>query len=45
MKEEERKINEAKAPEWMDARIKTKEVNILVYDQPKLEKIGDYWSK
>ena len=29
----------------MDAQIKIKEVNILVDDQPNLEKIGDYWSK
>ena len=29
----------------MDAQIKTKEVDISADDHPKLEKIGDYWSK
>ena len=29
-------INENKAPEWMDAKIKTKEVNISNDDRPKM---------
>ena len=29
----------------MDAKIKTKEVDISINDHPKLEKIGDYLSK
>lgn len=29
----------------MDSQIKTKEVDILTGDHPKLAKIGDYWSK
>ena len=35
-------INEAKAPEWLDAKVKTKEVDISNDDRPKLAKIGDY---
>ena len=42
-KEGIRWINESKAPEWMDAKVKTKEVNISNDDQPKMERIGDYW--
>ena len=41
-KEGSRSINEAKAPEWLDAKVKTKEVDISNDDQPKLAKIGDY---
>ena len=36
-------INETKAPEWLDAKVKTKEVDISTDDQPKIVKIGDYW--
>ena len=39
IKEGDRKIKEKKDPKWMDAQIKTKEVNILANDHPKLEKI------
>ena len=35
-------INEDKAPEWLDAKVKTKEVDISNNDRPKLTKIGDY---
>ena len=41
-KEGSRPINEAKAPEWLDAKVKTKEVNISNDDRPKIAKIGDY---
>ena len=41
-KEGSQPINEAKAPEWLDAKIKTKESNISNDDRPKMEKIGDY---
>ena len=44
-KEGSRSINEAKAPEWLDAKVKTKEVDISNDDWPKLEKIGDYWNE
>ena len=44
-KEGIRSINEAKAPEWLDAKVKTKEVNISNDDRPKLAKIGDYWNE
>ena len=37
-------INETKAPEWLDAKVKTKEVDISNDDRPKLAKIGDYWN-
>ena len=37
-----RPVNEAKAPEWLDAKVKTKEVNISNDDRPKIAKIGDY---
>ena len=43
-KEGSRSINDAKAPEWLDAKVKTKEVNISNDDRPKIAKIGDYWS-
>jgi hypothetical protein len=29
----------------MDTEIKTKEVDISIDDQPKLAKIGDYWTE
>ena len=38
-------INEAKAPEWLDAKVKTKEVDISNDDRPKIAKIGDYWNE
>lgn len=41
VKEDDRQINEEKAPEWMDVEIKTKEVDISNNDRPKLAKIGD----
>ena len=44
-KEGSRPINEAKAPEWLDAKVKTKEFDISNNDRPKMEKISDYWSK
>ena len=42
-KEGIRPINEAKAPEWLDAKVKTREFDISNYDRPKLAKNGDYW--
>ena len=44
-KEGSRPINEAKALEWLDAKIKTREVNISNDYRPKIAKFGDYWSK
>ena len=44
-KEGSRPINEAKAPEWLDAKVKTKEVDISKDDRPKIAKIGDYWNE
>ena len=44
-KEGIRLINEAKAPEWLDAKVKTKEFDISNDEQPKLEIIGDYSSE
>ena len=44
-KEGIRPINEAKAPEWLDAKIKTKEFDISNYEWPKIARIGDYWSE
>ena len=42
-KEGSQLINESKAPEWLDAKIKTREVDISNDDRPKIAKIGDYW--
>ena len=42
-KKEVDRINEAKAPEWLDAKFKTKEFDISNDDRPKMAKIGDYW--
>ena len=42
IKEGKRDINESKAPEWMDANIKIKKVNIANEGQPKMASIGDY---
>ena len=44
-KEGSRQINESKAPEWMDAKVKTKQVDISNDNRPKMAKIGDYWSQ
>ena len=44
-KEGIRLINETKAPEWLDAKVKIKEVNISNDDRPKIAKIGDYWTE
>ena len=38
-------INEAKAPEWLDAKVKTRKFDISNDDRPKMAKIGDYWSE
>ena len=43
-KEGSRPINEAKALEWLDAKVKTREFNISNNDRPKMAKIGDYLS-
>lgn len=45
IKEGEIQINESKALEWMDSKIKVKEYNISIEGQPKMAKIGDYWSE
>ena len=37
------KINESKAPEWIDAQIKMKQFDFSNDDKPKMVKIGDYW--
>jgi hypothetical protein len=42
--EGEHQLDESKAPEWMDAEIKTKEFDISIDDRPKMARIGDYWS-
>ena len=39
-KEGNQKSNESKAPEWMDAKVKIKEVDISNDDRPKIAKIG-----
>ena len=44
-KEGSRPINEAKAPKWLDAKVKTREFDILNDDRPKMANIGDYWSE
>ena len=44
-KEGSQPINESKAREWLDAKVKTKEFDISSDDRPKVEKIGDYWSE
>ena len=41
-KEGSRPIDEAKAPEWLDAKVKTKKVDISNDDRQKLAKNGDY---
>ena len=44
-KEGKRQIKESKAPKWMDAKFKLKEVDISNDDRPKMEKISDYWNR
>ena len=44
-KEGSRPINETKAREWLDAKVKTREFDISNDDRPKMAKIGDYWSE
>ena len=44
-KEGSRLINEAKAPKWLDAKVKTRQFDISNDDWPKIAKIGDYWSE
>ena len=43
IKEGKRNLDETKSPEWMDAKIKTKEINIAKEGDPKMARIGDYW--
>ena len=43
-KEGSQQINESKAPEWMDVKVKLKEADISNDDRPKIAKIGDYWN-
>ena len=38
-------IDEIKVPEWMDAKVKTIEIDISNDNRPKMAKIGDYWSE
>ena len=45
IKEGKRDLDETKAPEWIDAKIKTKEINIAKEGDPKIAKIGDYCSE
>ena len=40
-----RDLDETKAPKWMDAKIKIKEINIAKEGDPKMARIGDYWSE
>ena len=40
-----RPINEAKAPKWLYAKVKTKEFDMSNDDRPKMAKIGNYWSE
>ena len=45
IKEGKRDLDETKAPEWMDAKIKIQEINIAKEGDPKMARIGDHWSK
>ena len=45
LNEGKRDLDETKAPEWMDAKIKIKEINIAKEGDPKMARIGDYWSE
>ena len=38
-------INETKDHEWLDTKVKIKEVNISNDDRPKIAKIEDYWTE
>ena len=42
VKEKNRQLNKEKSPKRMDVKIKTKEVDISIDDQPMLDKIRDY---
>ena len=44
-KEGSRQINESKAPEWMDAKLKTKEIDISNDNRPKMTNNGNYCSE
>ena len=44
-KEGSRPINETKALEWLDAKVKTREFDISNDDRQNMAKIGDYWSE
>ena len=44
-KEGSRQINESKASEWMDVKVKTKEIDISNDNRLKMENIGYYWSE
>ena len=44
-KEGSRLINEIKSLEWLDTKVKIKEVDISNDDRPKIAKIGDYWTE
>ena len=45
LKEGSQPINETKAPEWLDAKVKIKEVDISNDDWPKIAKIGDNYTE
>ena len=45
IKEGEQKLEETQPPDWMNAEIKTREVEISNDDRPKIAKIRDYWSE
>ena len=44
-KEGSQQFNEIKVPEWMDAKVKTKEIDISNDNRPKMTRIDDYWSE
>ena len=43
-KEGSQQINESKVPEWIDTKVKTKEVDISNDNRPKMAQIGNYWN-
>ena len=45
IKEGKWELNKSKAPEWMGAKIKIREVNIAKEGPPKMDRIEDYWSE
>lgn len=45
LKEDNKQVKEEKSLEWMEAEIKTKEVDISIDSIPKLAEIGDYWTE